>query len=55
MHVALRQLSVFHAVARYLSYTQAAAELHLSQPAVSMQARPLEQHVGLTLFKHVGR
>ncbi len=55
MHVTLRQLSVFHAVARHLSYTRAAAELHLTQPAVSMQVKQLEQHVGLPLFEHVGK
>ncbi len=43
MHVTLRQLNVFEAVARHLSYTRAAEKLHLSQPAVSMQVRQLEE------------
>ncbi|KXX65763.1 LysR family transcriptional regulator [Marichromatium gracile] len=55
MHVSLRQLRVFEAVARHLSYTRAAEELHLSQPAVSMQVRQLENAVGLALFERLGK
>ncbi len=55
MNVSLRQLRVFEAVARRLSYTRAAEELHLSQPAVSMQVRQLEDSVGLPLFERVGK
>ncbi len=54
MHVSLRQLRVFDAVARHLSYTRAAEELHLSQPAVSMQVRQLEDEAGLPLFERLG-
>ncbi len=54
MHVSLRQLKVFEAVARHLSYTRAAEELHLSQPAVSMQVRQLEEEAGLPLFERLG-
>jgi DNA-binding transcriptional LysR family regulator len=55
MNVSLRQLRVFEAVARLLSYTRAAEELHLSQPAVSMQVRQLEDEVGLALFEKLGK
>jgi DNA-binding transcriptional LysR family regulator len=55
MHVTLRQLNVFEAVARQLSYTRAAETLHLSQPAVSMQIRQLEDEVGLELFEKLGK
>ena len=55
MHVTLRQLNVFEAVARNLSFTRAAEELHLSQPAVSMQVRQLEDSVGLELFEKFGK
>lgn len=55
MNVTLRQLRVFESVARHLSYTRAAEELHLSQPAVSMQIRQLEDNVGLPLFERVGK
>ena len=55
MHVTLRQIEVFNAVARHQNYTRAAEELHLSQPAVSMQIRQLEQGIGLPLFEQVGK
>lgn len=55
MHVTLRQLRVFEAAARHLSYTRAAEELHLSQPAVSMQVGQLEEELGLPLFERVGK
>jgi DNA-binding transcriptional LysR family regulator len=55
LHVTFRQLSVFEAVARNLSYTRASEELHLSQPAVSMQVRQLEENVGLPLFEQIGK
>jgi DNA-binding transcriptional LysR family regulator len=55
VHITLRQLSVFHAVARHRSFTRAAEELHLSQPAVSMQVKQLEENVGLPLFEHLGK
>jgi len=55
MHLTLRQLSVFEAVARNLSYTKAAEELHLSQPAVSMQIRQLEDSAGLPLLEKLGK
>jgi DNA-binding transcriptional LysR family regulator len=55
MRVTLRQLRVFQSVARHLSYTRAAEELHLSQPAVSMQIRQLEDNLGLPLFELVGK
>lgn len=55
MHITLRQFRVFEAVARHLSFTQAARELHLSQPAVSMQVKQLEEQVGLPLYENVGK
>ncbi len=55
MHITFRQLEVFEAVARHLSYTQAANELHLSQPAVSMQIKQLEENTGLPLFEQLGK
>lgn len=55
MNVTFRQLQVFAAVARHLSFTRAARELHLTQPAVSMQIKQLEDQVGLPLFDHLGK
>ena len=51
----LRQLKVFEAVARHLSFSRAAEELHLSQPAVSIQVKKLEDHAGLPLFEQLGK
>jgi DNA-binding transcriptional LysR family regulator len=51
----LRQLKVFEAVARHLSFSRAADELHLTQPAVSAQVRALEHHSGLPLFEQLGK
>lgn len=50
-----RQLRVFDAVARHSSYSRAAEELHLTQPAISIQVRQLEHHAGLPLFEQLGR
>ena len=55
MHLTLRQLRVFESVAKNLSYTKASEALHLSQPAVSMQVRQLEDGVGLPLFEKLGK
>ena len=55
MHVTFRQIEVFNAVARLKNYTRAAEELHLSQPAVSMQIKQLESSVGLPLFEQMGK
>ncbi len=51
----LRQLKVFEAVARNLSFSRAAEELHLTQPAVSTQVKKLEDHAGLPLFEQLGK
>jgi DNA-binding transcriptional LysR family regulator len=51
----LRQLNVFAGVARNLSFSHAARELHLTQPAVSMQVKQLEAQAGLPLLEQVGR
>lgn len=55
MHITMRQLQVFRAVARHLSYTRASEVLHLTQPAVSMQIRQLEEVLGLPLFEKTGK
>ena len=55
MHITIRQLQVFASVAKHLSYTRAAEELHLTQPAVSMQIKQLEKSIGLKLFEQIGK
>jgi len=51
----LRQLKVFESVARLLSFSRAAEELHLTQPAVSTQVGKLEEHAGNALFEQFGK
>jgi DNA-binding transcriptional LysR family regulator len=45
-----RRLQVFHTVARLLSFTKAAEELHMTQPAVTFQVRQLEEQFNTRLF-----
>ena len=54
-HATLRQLKVFESVARNLSFSRAAEELHLTQPAVSTQVAKLEDLAGNTLFEQLGK
>jgi LysR family transcriptional regulator, low CO2-responsive transcriptional regulator len=51
----LKQLRIFESAARHLHFGRAAAELNLSQPAVSIQLGQLGREVGLPLFEQVGR
>ncbi len=55
MNITFRQLQVFEAVARHLSFTHAAEELFLTQPAVSMQVKQLENVVGIPLYEQLGK
>jgi DNA-binding transcriptional LysR family regulator len=55
MNITIRQLRVFLEVATQQSFSQAARNLHLTQPAVSMQIKQLEEVVGLPLVSKSGR
>ena len=55
MNITFRQLRVFTEVAQQSSMARAAATLHLTPPAVSMQIKELEAQVGLALFERHGR
>ena len=55
MNITFRQLRVFTEVAQQGSMLRAAATLHLTPPAVSMQIKELEAQVGLLLFDRHGR
>ncbi len=55
MHITLRHLRIFEAVARHGSISRAAGELHLTQPAVSMQMKQLEEQIGVPLLEQIGR
>lgn len=51
----LRQLQIFVAAAKNLSFARTAEELHLTPPAVSMQLKQLEENIELPLFERSGR
>lgn len=54
-HASFRQLNTFHAVARLGSVSLAADEMHLTQPAVSIQIGTLEESAGTPLLQRTGR
>ncbi len=54
-NLSMRQLRVFLAAARQLSFSKAATELNLTAPAVSMQIREMEGDLGVELFARLGR
>ena len=51
----LNALRAFEAAARHLSFTKGAAELYVTQAAVSHQVKALEEHLGVRLFKRLDR
>ena len=51
----LNQLRVFYYAAKNLSFTAAAAELYITQPAVTAQIKSFEEFCSLKLFKKRGR
>jgi DNA-binding transcriptional LysR family regulator len=51
----LRHLRAIAAVARHNSFTKAAEELHLAQPAISQQIRRLEEELGIEVFRRSSR
>lgn len=55
MNFTLHQLNVFGMVARHKSMTEAARQLHMTQPAVSIQIKQLQEAVDIPLVEIVGR
>ncbi len=51
----LNSLRAFEAAARHLSFTRAAAELHVTPAAISHQVKALEEWLGLPLFRRRNR
>jgi len=55
MHFTWNQIRIFETVARRLSFTRAAEELHVVQPTVSAQIKLLSEAIGLPLFEQIGK
>jgi DNA-binding transcriptional LysR family regulator len=55
MDLQLSHVRTLEAVARHGSFSRAAAELRLTQPAVSMHVSQLEERLGLPLLERVGK
>lgn len=49
----LNGLRAFEAAARHLSFTRAAAEMNVTQAAISHQVKALERRLGLALFRRL--
>ncbi|MDD3761335.1 MAG: LysR family transcriptional regulator [Acidithiobacillus sp.] len=54
-NLTLRQLDILRMLGSTGSYTKAAKQLHLTQSAVYVQIRKLEQEIGLPLTEQVGK
>ena len=55
MHYTLHQLKIFLKVSEFQSITKAAEELHLTQPAISIQLKKLQDQFELPLTEVIGR
>lgn len=55
MHYTLHQLKIFATISRTNSVTKASEELHLSQPAVSMQLRNFQEQFSIPITEVIGR
>lgn len=55
MQITFRQVEIFLALARTLSFSQAALQCHLSQPALSATVKKLEDTLGVKLFERTTR
>ena len=51
----LHQLKIFQAVAKHGGFNRASKDLHLSQPAISINIKKLEEELGVKLFERLGR
>ena len=51
----LNALRAFEAAGRHLSFTKAAAELHVTPAAISQQLKTLEDYLGVQLFRRLNK
>ena len=55
MNITIKQVHAFHAVAQTRSFAEASELIHLSQPALSITIKNLEQTIGGKLFTRTTR
>jgi len=55
MNITLKQFKILEAIAEQRNYTKAANTLYMTQPAVSMQVKQMEEQIGLPLFEREGK
>lgn len=55
MNITLHQLKAFQAVAKYQSITKAAEAMNMTQPAVSIQLKNLQEHFSVPLTEIIGK
>jgi DNA-binding transcriptional LysR family regulator len=51
----VHEMNIFLTAAETENFSETARQLHMTQPAVSMQIQSLEQRLGVTLFERAGR
>ncbi|MDQ6982376.1 MAG: LysR family transcriptional regulator [Mariprofundus sp.] len=55
MNITLKQFKILEAIVEKRNYTEAAKSLFMTQPAVSMQVKQMEEKIGLPLFEREGK
>ncbi|MDQ7059216.1 MAG: LysR family transcriptional regulator [Ghiorsea sp.] len=55
MNISIKQLSILESIIENQSYTAASKAMFMTQPAISMQVKKLEEQVGLPLFEREGK
>ncbi len=55
MNITLKQFKILEAIVERRNYTEAAKSLFMTQPAISMQVKQMEEQVGLPLFERQGK
>ncbi|WP_248885127.1 LysR family transcriptional regulator [Acidithiobacillus acidisediminis] len=54
-HITLHQLRIFTVLGRHLNMTRAAAELHQTPSALSLQIKQLSENIGSPLYEQIGK
>ena len=55
MNITLKQFKILETIIEHRNYTRAAKALFMTQPAVSMQVKQMEEQIGMPLFEREGK